>query len=202
MQARAIKTRDKILTTAIELFAARGFHGTKIDAIAAAAKVNKQRIYAYFGNKSQLFEQSLVTLFSEVNRFEEATLKLDEQELSGLSEMLLRKYMDLHDRYPNFLRLLAWANLESTVPVEHLLDIKNNSFARLRNYFKQACEAGFIARKISFETWIFNIMAAAWFYHSNRQTLQHTLSEKMFTAAGREAYILETARQFSEGNLT
>ena len=52
MQLRAERTRRAILKSARKLFAAGGFAGTSVDAIALTAKANKQRIYAYFGSKT------------------------------------------------------------------------------------------------------------------------------------------------------
>jgi AcrR family transcriptional regulator len=197
MQERAQKTRELILTTALAMFAETGFHGTKVDAIATVAKVNKQRIYAYFGSKSGLFQQCLVTVFAEINRFESETLELSIDNLTSISEVLLREYMDLHDKYPQFWRMLAWANLEGTEFIEKLLNIKNDNFKTVREYFMMAQQQQIINSAISFETYIFNIMATAWFYHSNRQTLSRTLSSKLFTPAGREQFIDESAKQLS-----
>ncbi|MCF6175369.1 MAG: TetR/AcrR family transcriptional regulator [Victivallaceae bacterium] len=197
MQERAKKTRELIMSTALAMFAEKGFHGTKVDAIATAAKVNKQRIYAYFGSKSGLFEQCLVTVFAEVNRFERETLGLNIDNIFCLSEVLLREYMDLHDKYPQFQRMLTWANLEGTEFVDKLLDIKSENFKKVRVFFVAAQQNGFVRQDIIFETYIFNIMAAAWFYHSNRLTLSRTLSDKLFTVDGREQFIREAANQLS-----
>ena len=197
MQERAKKTRELIMTTALEMFAEKGFHGTKVDAIATVAQVNKQRIYAYFGSKSGLFEQCLVTVFAEINHFESETLELSIDNLSCISEVLLREYMALHDKYPQFQRMLTWANLEGSEFVDKLLDIKSENFKTVRTFFISAQQQGFIRQGIIFETYIFNIMATAWFYHSNRQTLSRTLSATMFTPDGREQFIRESAKQLS-----
>ena len=52
-------TRARILAAAEELFAAAGFAGTRIDAVAARAGANKRMIYHYFGGKEALFEAVL-----------------------------------------------------------------------------------------------------------------------------------------------
>lgn len=197
MQERAKKTRELIMSTALEMFASQGFHGTKVDAIAKVARVNKQRIYAYFGSKLGLFEQCLISVFDKVNLFENETLELNIDNLSNMSEILLREYMLLHDKYPQFWRMLAWANLEGTKLVEKLLDIKNDNFNTVRKHFVIAQKQQIIHSEISFETYIFNIMATAWFYHSNQQTLSRTLSAEMFTARGREQFIIESASLLS-----
>lgn len=48
--------REQIISTAIELFAVRGFEGTSIRDLAAAAGVNIAMINYYFGSKEKLFE--------------------------------------------------------------------------------------------------------------------------------------------------
>ncbi|WP_129667589.1 TetR/AcrR family transcriptional regulator, partial [Phytoactinopolyspora endophytica] len=52
-------TKQKILDAALAEFAEHGPTGTTIDRIAAAAGINKERIYNYFGNKRDLFMQVL-----------------------------------------------------------------------------------------------------------------------------------------------
>lgn len=52
-------TRERILTEARALFAARGFERTTIRAVAAAAGVDPALIIHYFGSKEGLFEATL-----------------------------------------------------------------------------------------------------------------------------------------------
>ena len=49
--------KEHIINTAIELFATKGFEGTSIRDIAAAADVNLAMINYYFGSKEKLFEE-------------------------------------------------------------------------------------------------------------------------------------------------
>ncbi|RKX97359.1 MAG: hypothetical protein DRZ90_06540, partial [Spirochaetes bacterium] len=42
-------TRSRIFEVATKEFAMKGYAGARIDVIAREAKINKQRIYAYFG---------------------------------------------------------------------------------------------------------------------------------------------------------
>jgi len=53
------RTRARILSAALAEFAAKGFAGARIDAIARRAKGNKRMIYHYFGNKEDLFSAVL-----------------------------------------------------------------------------------------------------------------------------------------------
>lgn len=52
-------TRDRILTSARELFARNGIDKTSIRAIAAAAKVDPALVHHYFGSKTQLFAAAI-----------------------------------------------------------------------------------------------------------------------------------------------
>lgn len=59
-------TRARILAAAEELFAAGGFAGTRIDAVAARSGANKRMIYHYFGGKEALFEAVLLHRLAEL----------------------------------------------------------------------------------------------------------------------------------------
>ncbi len=56
MNAEKADKREHIINTAIELFAVKGFEGTSIRDLAAAAGVNIAMINYYFGSKEKLFE--------------------------------------------------------------------------------------------------------------------------------------------------
>lgn len=51
------QTRERILTEAKKIFAAKGFDGARVDEIAAAAEVNKALIYYYFKSKEEILEE-------------------------------------------------------------------------------------------------------------------------------------------------
>ena len=59
-------TRSTILAAATPLFASSGIQGTTIRQVAAAARVNSQLIYYYFGNKVGLFRAVLEGAASRV----------------------------------------------------------------------------------------------------------------------------------------
>src|SRR5271156_3117230 len=53
------RTRGRILSAALKEFAARGFAGARVDAIAGRADINKRMLYHYFGDKENLFREAL-----------------------------------------------------------------------------------------------------------------------------------------------
>ena len=56
MVRNAEDTKRRILAAATEEFTKYGIAGARVDRIAAAARSNKAMLYAYFGNKEQLFD--------------------------------------------------------------------------------------------------------------------------------------------------
>lgn len=186
MQERAKITKTKILETAIRLFSELGFYGTRVDAVAADAGVNKQRIYAYYINKAGLFEASLEQVFEEVSLFSIDTLEKALQEPENLTSMLLVDFMGLHDKYPYFWRMLAWANLNKDVSTDSLGGIIVNQDKIIEEAFILAQKKDFIKKDVNFTTYLFNLMAISFFYHSNRKTLSKTFSSEIYTPAGRE----------------
>ena len=50
----------RILDAALSVFAAEGYSGTSMDAIAAKANVSKPTLYQYFGTKEQLFTEIML----------------------------------------------------------------------------------------------------------------------------------------------
>lgn len=53
------RTRERILAAALREFAAHGFSGARVDAIARRAGSNKRMLYHYFGDKAGLFQAAL-----------------------------------------------------------------------------------------------------------------------------------------------
>jgi AcrR family transcriptional regulator len=56
-KARSLERRDAILAAALEEFSARGFEATRLDDVAARAKIAKGTIYLYFRDKETLFQE-------------------------------------------------------------------------------------------------------------------------------------------------
>src|SRR5829696_5605325 len=59
MSLETVRTNQLIFYAGVTEFRAHGTNGARVDRIAAAAGVNKERIYQYFGNKEQFFGEVL-----------------------------------------------------------------------------------------------------------------------------------------------
>src|SRR2546423_11301708 len=105
MQERnADRTRARILEAATEEFAARGIGGARVSRIAEVAGCNKAMLYAYFGNKDDLFDAvfsaSLDKYLDEVG--------FDVDDLPAYAG----KVFDYFEAHPDRLRLSVWYRLE------------------------------------------------------------------------------------------
>lgn len=107
-------TKARILRAATTEFAAHGFAGARIDRIAEAAAVNKERLYAHVGDKLALFravvEANLVDLGTNI--------ALDAGDLAESAGRIF----DHITAHPEHLRILDWARLEGIDGVDGIVE--------------------------------------------------------------------------------
>jgi AcrR family transcriptional regulator len=106
-------TRRRLCDAALIEFAARGFDGTTVTAIAARAGVNKERLYSYFGDKKALWELVLAT---ELERLASA-VALSGAGLDDIGEFAGATF-DYHADHPELGRLLQWEGLQGGPPAD------------------------------------------------------------------------------------
>ncbi|MDD5598968.1 MAG: TetR family transcriptional regulator [Victivallaceae bacterium] len=198
MQERAVKTRDRILKTSQHLFACHGYHGVSVDRIAAESGANKQRIYEYFKNKKCLLESCLVKSFAEAGKEEISMLKQISDDCSNMTSVILKHYMRLHKKHPDFWKLISWVNLEEEPFYKCLKNIKDDSYSKLSIYYRKGQENGSFQKDLSFEEYMFFLFAVTYFYHSNRKTLSNTLNTELFAAHGADRIINKCVTMLSK----
>ena len=104
MRAAGQATRDRILTAAKAEFAEYGVAGARINRIAAAAQASKDRLYAYFPGKSELYA-AVTEQWTRQTTVETALRAVD---LPGYAGRLFDHFV----AHPENARLQAWAELE------------------------------------------------------------------------------------------
>ncbi len=104
MQRDADRTRQRILAAATEEFAALGIAGARVNRIAEVAGCNKAMLYAYFGNKDQLFD----AVFTASVEAYLAKVGFAVDDLPGYAG----RVFDYFDEHPGYLRLSVWYRLE------------------------------------------------------------------------------------------
>ena len=83
-------TRNRILTSARELFASNGIDRTSIRAVAAGAGVDAALVHHYFGTKQQLYRDALEL---PVDPWEVLTRLLDDTPREQFPEALVRQFV-------------------------------------------------------------------------------------------------------------
>ncbi|MFC4128386.1 TetR family transcriptional regulator [Nocardia rhizosphaerae] len=104
MRAAGEATRERILTAAKAEFAAYGVAGARINRIADAANASKDRLYAYFPGKAELYDAVTERWTAETA----AEAALDTDDIPGYIGRLFDHFL----AHPDNARLQAWAELE------------------------------------------------------------------------------------------
>ncbi len=190
-QSRALKTCSRIRSAAHKRFARHGFRGTRVNDIAHDARVNKERIYAYFGNKHKLFVMVLQDAFEEIARADKEILDIKEDEIGLLQERLMHHYVAFHAKHPHFRRLLAWENLEGGRHTEALHNVREPTFRRLRELYCKGQELGHFRPEVTFEAWVLVMFSVSYFYFANMQTMSNTLGLDLSDEATRTRLVNE-----------
>ncbi len=97
-------TRRRLLAAALDEFAEHGLAGARVDRIAERARANKRLIYAYYGNKEQLFDTVMVHSLGVLAD----AVPFTPDDLPGYASGLF-DHMMLH---PDLVRLTMWKLLE------------------------------------------------------------------------------------------
>jgi len=98
------RSRERILSAALKEFAAKGFAGARVDAIARRANINKRMLYHYFGDKEELFKAVLRRKISQRQAWAET--------LSGDPEETLPFWFEAACKDVDWVRLFQWEALQ------------------------------------------------------------------------------------------
>ncbi|GAA3227508.1 TetR family transcriptional regulator [Streptomyces sp. XM83C] len=146
-------TKARIFDAAVTEFARHGIAGARIDRIACEAQANKQLIYAYFGNKRELFTHVLGHCMVDLA----ASVPVDGDDIEGWID----RVMDYHDAHPEFLRLLCWEGMEygtAELPDE---DERRRHYAAKIDAIRDAQERGVISDAYAPGDLLFLLIAVA-----------------------------------------
>ena len=135
-------TRDKILDAALNIFAAKGYHDTRMDEIVDESGSSKGSIYFHFPNKERLF-LALVDQFA--NLLERRVTESIEQKQEGIPRVrvALEAIVDTFGRYRRPAKLMLIQATGLGAPFEQKRLAINERFARLiGGYLQEAIQVG------------------------------------------------------------
>jgi AcrR family transcriptional regulator len=178
---QSIDTRERILLAGTKVFAHKGFDGARVDAIAAAAKINKQRLYHYFGNKDSLFTAVLERAYRGL-REAEASLDLDPLPANEAIVRLVEFTWEYYLAHPELIRLL---NSENQLEARHLKatpstrEINAGHIELMRRLILRGRREKTIRHDIDVLHLSINIAALSYFYLMNRHTLSTVFEQDL-----------------------
>ena len=102
IQARSQKTKEKLLTAAIAMYAKSGYHSTTVDEIAAEAGVSTGIAYRYFRNKKDLLLSALEFAskgVKDIASLDSIDTLDDNTDFRKYIDTVLMGFEDIHDRF-------------------------------------------------------------------------------------------------------
>jgi AcrR family transcriptional regulator len=172
-------TIQRILTTALEVFADKGFAGARMDEIAKSAGVNKATIYYHVGNKAALYSAVLhQTLGQQADPFADAIAQCP------TPEEKLRQYVrcifENIQRHPALPRIFMReaASLGAHIPPQAVMDL-TGIIGLLTGILAEGREAGVFTEATPVLVH-FMIVGALGYYAQMEGVLRHRASQPAF----------------------
>jgi AcrR family transcriptional regulator len=166
-------SRERILEVATTEFARHGAAGTRVERIAAEAKVNIRMIYHYFGSKDGLFLAVLESAYEAI-RAAERQLQLDTVAAVEGMRRLIRFSWNYYFAHPEFTALLNSENLQHGRHVsgsQKLATVHSPLLQSLRELLLRGERDGVFRADVDPMQIYISISGLGYFYVSNRYTL-------------------------------
>ena len=111
------ETRAKILNTALELFAKKGYSNTSISEIAKSAMISKGLAYNYFESKQKLMEEVIQILFIEMGSMFSIleTTKDPFEKVQVMIDLMFDWLEDKEDFWRLYASLLMQSEIKETI---------------------------------------------------------------------------------------
>jgi len=131
-KSHKIQTKDKILTSAAELFTRNGFEKVSIDQVMQHAQLTRGAFYAHFSSKSDLYSQSVVKA---------ATLASNRHltQCSGTIESLTQAYLSQQHRDSEGITPCPLAFLVSDISQQD--EMVRNTYTRIFKAFSETAKS-------------------------------------------------------------
>jgi TetR/AcrR family transcriptional regulator len=122
-QARALATRDQIVTAAITCFSGFGFEGATTRLIAERAGVNQGLITHHFSNKEELWKAAVDQLFANIDNEVERRFKAwEDADRPTRIRLMIRHFVRYASAHPEQLRFMVQEGLSSGPRMQWLVE--------------------------------------------------------------------------------
>lgn len=145
------RLREKILTSALELFAHNGFDKVTADELAAGARVGKGSVYRQFGSKEGLYAAAIVAGFRELRNQIELVLEEERSFPDRITAIVRHVLSSVWDRGDFFVLMREpGAILPSAAARQYRRECKELS-SLICQVMKEGAEAGWIRSDLNFQ---------------------------------------------------
>lgn len=178
--SRADETRRRILEAAEAEFARLGLHGARVDEIARRAGANKRMLYAYFGNKEQLYAAVLTRVYGRMAEAEQGWISRERPAEEMLSE-IIRLYFDFLAVDPSFVRMLLWENLNGAACIRssEAGSLKAPALRALTDTLRRGIREGVFREDIDPASTALSVNMCCFSYFSNIHTMSHLMERDL-----------------------
>jgi AcrR family transcriptional regulator len=150
-------TREKIMTAALEVFSAKGFHGTTVDEIAERAELGKGTVYRHFHSKKGLFSELIRSKVAELEQAVAGAID-PRADVLAVIEGYLTIYFAFFDRNRDLYKVLIQEQSDFGAEVKALY-IGNilKKVPLLKRKILQATKSGLL-KQMDFHTVFYGVM--------------------------------------------
>ncbi len=174
-------TKQKILQAAEKAFAEKGLYGARVDEISKLAGVNKRMIYAYFGNKKELYMAVLDMIYGRIAEHEQAVLSQDADCVELIKKYIESCFFYLYENQA-FVKIALWENLNEAKYLKESVgkQTKTASFDVLRSVMRKGVEQGVFRDDIDEDELIISTQMMSYSYFSNIYTMAYMMDKDFF----------------------
>ena len=138
IQKRSIETRNKLMKTAIKLYADKGYHNVTVDEVASSAGLSTGVAYRYFKNKKDLLLATIQYAYVNIKDMAHMednlfmTFSTEEEKLAYIMD----KFVMLHQKYYDFHEVLEGLKHSDPDVKELYVQIENSAMYEVINRMK------------------------------------------------------------------
>ncbi|HBE03420.1 MAG: hypothetical protein A2096_14820 [Spirochaetes bacterium GWF1_41_5] len=122
--------RQRVIKAAIELFAKKGKHGTRMEEVGKHAKINKAMVYYYFNTKDNLYQEILmkivIDMFRKINQDINSIIK-NKMNFTEILRQLIAIHFNNLSRNPQFIQIMIDALANEPEKFKEVMKIVKNN---------------------------------------------------------------------------
>ncbi|NQU67580.1 MAG: TetR/AcrR family transcriptional regulator [Candidatus Marinimicrobia bacterium] len=139
-EAMRMKSRENIISVAMNLFAANGYHTSSIAQIAKSANISKGLIYNYFASKEELLDAIIKTGFAEIDQMLPPVIESENPRATMVSEIetVFQNYQSNFEFWKFYFQIIMQPKIFE-IYAQPLKTFLSEQIVKLSDLFKSIC---------------------------------------------------------------